>query len=100
MKMFLTRTGTNSRVVITGDITQVDLPDKKVSGLVQIQGVLQNIPGISIIYLDRNDVVRHKLVRDIIDAYDKFGAQRGGDQKTNGENGTQESTNGRGTAGA
>ncbi len=72
MKMFLTRLGANSKAIITGDITQIDLPVKTVSGLVQIQEVLQSVEGIRFCYFDRNDVVRHKLVKDIIDAYDKF----------------------------
>ena len=72
MKMFLTRLGANSKAIITGDITQIDLPVKTVSGLVQIQEVLQRVEGIRFCYFDRNDVVRHKLVKDIIDAYDKF----------------------------
>jgi phosphate starvation-inducible PhoH-like protein len=72
MKMFLTRLGDHSKAIITGDITQIDLPMKTTSGLVQIQEVLQGIEGISFVYLDRNDVVRHRLVKDIIDAYGKF----------------------------
>lgn len=72
MKMFLTRLGANSKAIITGDITQIDLPLKTVSGLVQIQDILQHIEGVRFCYFDRNDVVRHKLVKDIIDAYDKF----------------------------
>lgn len=72
MKMFLTRLGANSRAVITGDITQIDLPVKTVSGLVQIRDILQHIEGVVFCYLDRNDVVRHKLVKDIIDAYEKY----------------------------
>lgn len=72
MKMFLTRLGTNSKAVITGDITQIDLPVKMTSGLVQIQDVLQDIAGVSFCYFDKNDVVRHKLVKDIIDAYEKY----------------------------
>ncbi len=72
MKMFLTRLGDHSKAIITGDITQIDLPLKTTSGLVQIQEVLQGIEGISFVYLDRNDVVRHRLVKDIIDAYSKF----------------------------
>ncbi len=72
MKMFLTRLGPNSRAIVTGDVTQIDLPNKQTSGLVQIQEVLRNIEGIAFVYFDRNDVVRHKLVKDIIDAYDKF----------------------------
>jgi len=72
MKMFLTRIGFNSRAIITGDITQTDLPKKQESGLISIQNILKNIDGISFVYLSQEDVVRHKLVRDIIDAYEKF----------------------------
>ncbi|HZY10929.1 MAG TPA: PhoH family protein [Bacteroidota bacterium] len=72
MKMFLTRLGANSKAIITGDITQIDLPVRTISGLVQIQEILQNIDGVKFCYFDRNDVVRHKLVKDIIDAYDKY----------------------------
>lgn len=72
MKMFLTRIGFNSRAIITGDVTQTDLPRRHQSGLVSIQKILQDINGISFVYLDQNDVVRHKLVRDIIEAYEKF----------------------------
>jgi phosphate starvation-inducible PhoH-like protein len=72
MKMFLTRLGANSKAIITGDVTQIDLPVKTVSGLVQIQDVLGKVEGIEFCYFDRNDVVRHKLVKDIIDAYDRF----------------------------
>lgn len=72
MKMFLTRLGANSKAIITGDITQIDLPATTVSGLVQIREILQEIDGVRFCYFDRNDVVRHKLVKDIIDAYDKY----------------------------
>jgi phosphate starvation-inducible PhoH-like protein len=72
MKMFLTRLGPNSRAIVTGDITQIDLPNRMSSGLVQIQEVLRGVEGIGFVYLDRNDVVRHRLVKDIIDAYEKF----------------------------
>jgi phosphate starvation-inducible PhoH-like protein len=72
MKMFLTRLGANAKAIITGDITQIDLPVKTISGLVQIREILQNIDGVQFCYFDRNDVVRHKLVKDIIDAYDKY----------------------------
>jgi phosphate starvation-inducible protein PhoH and related proteins len=76
MKMFLTRIGFNSRAIITGDITQTDLPQKQHSGLISIQEVLRDIKGIEFVYLDQRDVVRHKLVRDIIDAYEKFEAKK------------------------
>ncbi len=72
MKMFLTRLGPNSRAIVTGDVTQIDLPNKTSSGLVQIQEVLKGVEGIEFVYFNRNDVVRHRLVKSIIDAYDKF----------------------------
>jgi phosphate starvation-inducible PhoH-like protein len=72
MKMCLTRLGVNSRAIINGDITQIDLPGNISSGLVEIIEVLAGIEGIEFIYLDKSDVVRHKLVRDIIHAYDKI----------------------------
>ncbi len=72
MKMFLTRLGVNSRAIITGDITQTDLPRKKHSGLAPIQHILKDVNGISFVYLSEADVVRHKLVRDIINAYEKY----------------------------
>lgn len=71
MKMFLTRIGFNSRAIITGDITQTDLPRKKKSGLISIQHILKGISGIDFVYLDEQDVVRHRLVRDIIKAYER-----------------------------
>lgn len=70
MKMFLTRLGFSSRVVVTGDITQIDLPSGKRSGLVEIQNILKNIEGIKFCYLSEKDVVRHKLVQDVIKAYE------------------------------
>lgn len=72
MKMFLTRIGFNSRAIITGDITQTDLPRKHESGLISIQRILKDVEGIDFVYLDEGDVVRHKLVKDIINAYDRF----------------------------
>lgn len=70
MKMCLTRLGMNSKAIITGDITQIDLPKKTDSGLIQAKTLLENVKGIGFVYLDKLDVVRHKLVKDIIDAYD------------------------------
>jgi phosphate starvation-inducible PhoH-like protein len=70
MKMFLTRLGFSSKAVITGDITQIDLPDAKVSGLVQAQAILQDIEGICFVLFSKKDVVRHRLVQDIIKAYE------------------------------
>lgn len=72
MKMFLTRLGGNSKSIVTGDITQIDLPAKQVSGLVQAKEILSNVEGVAFVYFDKGDVVRHKLVKDIIDAYEKF----------------------------
>jgi phosphate starvation-inducible PhoH-like protein len=69
MKMFLTRLGLNSRVVITGDKTQIDLPRREDSGLLQVERILPGIDGIALVYLDAMDVIRHRLVKDIIRAY-------------------------------
>jgi phosphate starvation-inducible PhoH-like protein len=70
MKMFLTRIGFNSKAVITGDITQIDLPPQKRSGLVEAKEILAEIKGIEFVYFSQRDVVRHKLVQDIIQAYE------------------------------
>ena len=72
MKMFLTRLGFGSKIIITGDITQIDLPDNKKSGLVEAMRVLRNVDDIAIVRFSDKDVVRHKLVQDIIKAYDKY----------------------------
>jgi phosphate starvation-inducible PhoH-like protein len=72
MKMYLTRLGFGSKTVITGDITQIDLPPPKISGLVEALKILKNIEGINIIYFTEKDVVRHRLVQDIIKAYEKY----------------------------
>jgi len=69
MKMFLTRLGLNSKVVITGDKTQIDLPRNVGSGLLQVEQILAGIEGISLVYLDSTDVIRHRLVKDILRAY-------------------------------
>jgi len=69
MKMFLTRLGFGSKIVITGDITQIDLPAERISGLVQVRKILKEIPGIDFVYLTSKDVVRHSLVQKIVDAY-------------------------------
>lgn len=76
MKMFLTRLGFNSKMVITGDITQIDLADNKRSGLVEASKVLKNIEGIEQIRFSEKDVVRHKLVQDIVKAYEKYAAEQ------------------------
>lgn len=72
MKMFLTRLGVNSKAVITGDITQIDLPDNKRSGLVEATKVLRNIEDIALCYFNDKDVVRHVLIQRIIRAYEKY----------------------------
>jgi phosphate starvation-inducible PhoH-like protein len=72
MKMFLTRLGFNSRAVITGDITQIDLANSEMSGLVRIQEILAGIDGIAFSYLTESDVVRHRLVREIVKAFDRY----------------------------
>jgi phosphate starvation-inducible PhoH-like protein len=75
MKMFLTRLGFGSKIVVTGDITQVDLPDGQVSGLRVVQEILDGIPDIHFARLTSSDVVRHKLVGKIVDAYERFDAK-------------------------
>jgi len=72
MKMFLTRLGVNSRAIVTGDVTQTDLSAREVSGLVEAQEILEHVAGIEFIHFDKNDVVRHRLVKDIIEAYARF----------------------------
>ena len=72
MKMFLTRLGFSSKAIITGDITQVDLPKEETSGLVKIEEILSGVKGISFEHLSREDVVRHPLVQKIIDAYERY----------------------------
>jgi len=77
MKMFLTRLGLGSKAVITGDITQIDLPENKPSGLVEAIELLQGVQGIRMVYFTKRDVVRHKLVQDIIDAYERAESKKG-----------------------
>lgn len=72
MKMFLTRIGPNSKAIITGDITQIDLPPRTESGLVQVEKILKKVEGVGFVYFKKSDVVRHKLVKDIIHAYEQF----------------------------
>jgi phosphate starvation-inducible PhoH-like protein len=83
MKMFLTRLGFNSKAVITGDVTQIDLPNGRRSGLIEAVDVVAKVPGISFIYFNERDVVRHNLVQRIIRAYEEFDQARAA--KTNGE---------------
>jgi phosphate starvation-inducible PhoH-like protein len=77
MKMFLTRIGFNSKAVITGDITQTDLPRDKASGLIEAKNILQNIDGIHFVFFSKNEVVRHKLVMEIIQAYENLTGNTG-----------------------
>jgi phosphate starvation-inducible PhoH-like protein len=70
MKMFLTRMGAKSKIVVTGDITQIDLPPGKPSGLIEVRDLLKGIPGIAFSPLSKVDIVRHPLVQKIVDAYE------------------------------
>lgn len=72
IKMFLTRMGMNSKMIVTGDMTQIDLPPRQTSGLVQALKILKNVKGLSIIRLSKKDIVRHKLVERIVEAYDEY----------------------------
>jgi phosphate starvation-inducible PhoH-like protein len=76
MKMFLTRLGLRSRAVVTGDITQIDLPEGQTSGLVVVQDILRNIRGLEFVYLEASDVVRHKIVQEIVEAYRLYEDER------------------------
>ncbi len=70
MKMFLTRLGLNSKAVVIGDKTQIDLRHSEESGLIEVERILEPVDGVEVVHFDDNDVVRHRLVRDIIRAYD------------------------------
>ena len=72
IRMFLTRMGWNTKMIITGDMTQIDLPHSQKSGLVEALGILKDVEGIGIVELNRKDIVRHKLVTRIVIAYEKF----------------------------
>jgi phosphate starvation-inducible PhoH-like protein len=72
IKMFLTRMGSNTKMVITGDLTQIDLPDKKGSGLTQALNILKDVKGIGFVTLGKKDIVRHKLVTRIVEAYESY----------------------------
>ena len=85
--MFLTRLGFNSKMVVTGDVTQIDLPDGKKSGLKQVIKILKNVEDIQTVRFNEKDVVRHKLVQDIIKAYEKFEeASKRNDKQNQGYN--------------
>ena len=77
MKMFLTRLGFGSKMVVTGDVTQVDLPGNRSSGLIVVRRILSDVAGISFVELGSADVVRHRLVSEIIDAYERWGQREG-----------------------
>ena len=89
MKMFLTRLGFGSRIVVTGDVTQVDLPDGQVSGLRVVQDILDGIPDIHFSRLTSQDVVRHKLVGKIVDAYERYDAKAGARNAAGGQAGNR-----------
>ncbi len=72
IKMFLTRMGMNTKMIVTGDITQIDLPSSQTSGLVQAMRILRGVKGISFVELNKKDIVRHKIVTRIVEAYEKF----------------------------
>jgi phosphate starvation-inducible protein PhoH and related proteins len=95
MKMFVTRLGFNSKAVITGDVTQIDLPSARRSGLLEAVDVLKNVQGLSFVYFDDADVVRHHLVQRIIRAYDEHKTKASEDQLTLVES---KAANGSGTA--
>ncbi|HEX9919943.1 MAG TPA: PhoH family protein, partial [Candidatus Methylomirabilis sp.] len=80
MKMFLTRLGFSSKAVITGDITQVDLPAGKVSGLIEVQSILKEVEGIKFVYLTEEDVIRHELVQRVVRAYESYQQSSGGNR--------------------
>lgn len=81
IKMFLTRLGTNSKMIVTGDITQIDLPYSVTSGVIQAMHILKNVESVVRIEFDKNDIVRHKLVQRIVDAYEKFNESRKSENK-------------------
>jgi len=81
MQMFLTRLGFGSKVVVTGDVTQIDLPREQASGLVTVQSVLGAIDGIAFVHFSNEDVVRHKLVQRIVEAYKRHTEQTGGQRR-------------------
>ena len=86
IKMFLTRMGNNTKMIITGDLTQIDLPQSNASGLMHAQRVLNGVPGIGFVTLTKKDIVRHKLVTRIVEAYEKHekqAAERAAEKKNN-----------------
>jgi len=98
MKMFLTRLGFGAKMIVTGDITQIDLPRGQHSGLVNVREVLASIPDIAFVYFDSQDVVRHKLVQDIVSAYKAFAEQHHVVRKTASRGSGERRRGGRGSA--
>jgi phosphate starvation-inducible PhoH-like protein len=100
MKMFLTRLGFGAKMIVTGDVTQIDLPRGQHSGLVSVRDVLGSIPDISFVYFDSQDVVRHKLVQDIVSAYKLYGEQHYPARKQTSRGPAERRRSGRGNAAA
>lgn len=100
MKMFLTRLGFGAKMIVTGDITQIDLPRGQHSGLVNVREVLGSIPDIAFVHFDNQDVVRHKLVQDIVSAYKQYGEQRQPARRQNTRGAGERRRSGRGSAAA
>ena len=73
IKMFLTRMGRNAKFIVTGDVTQIDLPRRSDSGLTRAIGILRGVKGIGVVEFDRRDIVRHELVKHIVEAFDRHG---------------------------
>jgi len=83
LKMFLTRMGNNAKFIVTGDITQIDLPNREDSGLVPTLKLLSDVQGLAVIYFDTRDIIRHKLVKYIVHAFDKYAKQKAEEKKQN-----------------
>ncbi len=93
IKMFLTRLGLNAKMIVTGDVTQVDLPPSTVSGLIQAMRILRGVDGIARVEFTRKDIVRHKLVQRIVEAYDRFDDRRRKENRETGEKETNTDNN-------
>jgi len=93
IRMFLTRMGWNTKMIITGDMTQIDLPRSQKSGLVEALHILSGVEGIGVVELDRKDIVRHKLVTRIVNAYEHYDKVNNNDEKTDKINNNNESIN-------
>ena len=83
IRMFLTRMGWNTKMIITGDMTQIDLPHSQKSGLIEVLKILNNVEGIGFVTLDRRDIVRHKLVTRIVNAYEQFDKDKNSNESIN-----------------